>query len=129
MLSIASVASPASTRARTVASSLGVSIVLHLCAVTLLASIAARAGLRAVPEQTNTVRTAERIPPVHVVFLAPALPAAGGGGGGGGNRQTGPIRRAESPGRDAMTLRIAKPIVPSTRIVDAEAPPLPGLML
>lgn len=45
-----------------------------------------------------------------------------------GRTPTGPIRRAESPGRDAITLRIAKPIEPSPRIVDAE-PRLPGLLL
>ena len=33
-----------------------------------------------------------------------------GGGGGGGNRQQAPIRRAEGVGRDAVTLRIAKPL-------------------
>src|SRR6185436_15419450 len=36
-----------------------------------------------------------------------------GGGGGGGNRREAPIRRAEAPGRDRMTLR-TRPTRPST---------------
>jgi TonB family protein len=79
------------------------------------------------PQQAIVPPTA-RVTPEHVVFLLPTMPIPGGGGGGGGNRQTGPIRRAESPGRDAITLRIANPIDPSPRIVDAETP-LPGLLL
>jgi TonB family protein len=108
-------------------SSLGMSMALHLGAVTLVFSIAGRAGSTPMLQNTPT-RPAERVRPPHVVFLFPASRVPGGGGGGGGNRQTGPIRRAESPGHDAMTLRIAKPIEPAAQIVNAE-PALPGLLL
>jgi TonB family protein len=129
MLSIAAVTSGAdNTRTRTVPSSLAVSIGLHACGLTLLLAIAARGGLTPIPQQAPAP-PAVHVTPSHVVFLVPTSRLQpGGGGGGGGNRQTGPIRRAESPGRDAITLRIAKPIEPSPRIVDAE-PRLPGLLL
>jgi protein TonB len=51
-----------------------------------------------------------------------------GGGGGGGNGQTGPIHRAESKGRDGMTLRIAKPITPE-KLVRDNTPTVPPLVL
>jgi hypothetical protein len=90
-------------------------------------AIAARGGLTPAAQHAH-VPPAVRVTPSHVVFLVPASPFPSGGGGGGGNRQTGPIRRAESAGHDAITLRIAKPIEPPSRIVDAE-PSLPGLLL
>jgi len=127
MLSIAAAtAGAASLRTRTLPSSLGVSVTLHLVAATLFLSIAGRVGSTIL--QNTPARPAERVTPAHVVFLLPASRVPGGGGGGGGNRQPGPIRRAESPGRDAMTLRIAKPIESPARIIDAE-PTLPGLLL
>ena len=43
----------------------------------------------------------------RVVFLPATAP--GSGGGGGGNRQTGPVRRAESRGTDPITLRMQTP--------------------
>jgi periplasmic protein TonB len=129
MLSIAAVTTAAdNTRARTVPSSLAVSIAFHLSAVTLLLAIAARSGLTPAVQQPD-VPHAAHVPPTHVVFVVPpSRLQGGGGGGGGGNRQTGPIRRAESPGHDAITLRIAKPIEMPSRIADAE-PSLPGLLL
>ncbi len=66
-------------------------------------------------------------PPSHIVFIA-RDPRPGGGGGGGGNRHNEPIRRAEGIGKDAITLRIAKPQLVQPR--DAgEQIPLPGLLL
>lgn len=41
-----------------------------------------------------------------IVWLQQA--GRGGGGGGGGNRMTDPPRRAEAPGRDALTVRVAR---------------------
>jgi len=64
--------------------------------------------------------------PHHIVFRP--SDGKGAGGGGGGNRQSGPIRRAESIGHDAITLRIRKPIATSGTLVDAEAP-LPAVVL
>jgi protein TonB len=63
----------------------------------------------------------------RIVFIAGGPP--GGGGGGGGNRQPGPIRHAEGVGRDAATLRVAKPRAPAVaRDVEPETP-LPALQL
>ena len=58
---------------------------------------------------------------------------SGGGGGGGGNRQPGPVSRAQAPGRDSITLPVAKPIAPApqpqeeaipVQIVTLDAKPL-----
>jgi TonB family protein len=106
---------------------LGVSMALHVTAAVVLVSLVARAGLT-VPPQSSSKSFAEPVAVTHVVFLLPPVAVGGGGGGGGGNRQSGPIRRAEAPGHDAMTLRIAKPIEMLSQIVNLE-PPLPGLVL
>jgi periplasmic protein TonB len=44
-------------------------------------------------------------PPVQMVWLPSESPTAGGGGRGGGNQRHEPPRRAEAPGRDALTVR------------------------
>ena len=106
---------------------LAVSTVLHVAAAAVLVSLAAGPGSTAAT-QSAPDRPAERVAVTRVVFLLPPAPGGGRGGGGGGNRQSGPIRRAEAPGRDQMTLRIARPIEAPAQIVDVE-PPLPGLLL
>lgn len=59
----------------------------------------------------------------RIVFMPSAMP--GGGGGGGGNRQRGPIRHAESRGRDAVTLRTGRVVAPAESVAPADtAPPL-----
>ena len=71
----------------------------------------------------------------HVVFLAPELAPTGGGGGGGGNQQSGPIRRAQGVGADAMTLRVRTQQSPTVPLRTAAAsaiedvPPLPSIVL
>jgi len=60
-----------------------------------------------------------REPAPRIVFLSGR--GTGGGGGGGGNRQLAPVRQARAPGRDAATLRVAKPVV-SSAAPRAEAP-------
>jgi periplasmic protein TonB len=75
-------------------------------------------------------RSPEPVPSPPMVFLAPPAVVADGsgrGGGGGGNRTPGPIRRAQSVGRDPYTLRVAKPAGTSGRLVDAPAVPAPAL--
>ena len=62
----------------------------------------------------------------RIVFVPSGPP--GGGGGGGGNRQTGPVRHAEGVGRDALTLRTAKPKMTADRPASSEAA-LPPIML
>ncbi len=106
--------------------SLGVSMALHAAAAAMVVSLAARAGSTA-PPATVTENRAEHVATTRVVFLLPSAPG-GGGGGGGGNRQSGPIRRAEAPGRDPITLRSVRPIETPSHIVNVE-PPLPGVLL
>src|SRR5262245_59318289 len=105
--------------------SLASSILLHLTCVTMLLYLvtATRPGAVVAAAQNAPLREA----PARVVFLVSSS-AVGGGGGGGGNRQPLPIRRAEGVGRDAVTLRIAKPIAAAVDIREAE-PRLPALLL
>src|SRR5262245_4157377 len=113
----------------TLPGSLATSIALHIVVATIVLVLPAARNIRPIEAREHTqAHATERIEPLRIVFLAPVARVAGGGGGGG-NRQPGPIRRAESPGHDAMTLRIAKPIaIPHDVIVDAE-PRLPALLL
>src|SRR5262249_7259881 len=53
---------------------------------------------------------AAQTPFEHLVFIAHESAGPVAGGGGGGNRQSAPIRRAEAPGADPMTLRVARPV-------------------
>lgn len=46
--------------------------------------------------------------PSRIVWLS--APGPGGGGGGGGNRMKEPSRKAELPGRDALTVPVAPPV-------------------
>jgi TonB family protein len=58
-----------------------------------------------------------------LVFLAMAPePRPPRGGGGSGNHQPGPIRRAQAPGTDSLTLLVAQPIVASAQPPDRPAP-------
>jgi protein TonB len=72
----------------------------------------------------------------HVVVDAPVLPQSnpnqivwlsqpgpGGGGGGGGNKMKEPPRKAELPGKDKLTVPVAKP--PSLEITVAKNEPNP----
>jgi TonB family protein len=102
------------------------SMALHAAALAMFGSIAI--GVSPAPAPVDREPPARRSPPTPIVFVAtgPATTASGGGGGGG-NRQPGPIRRAQSHGTDAATLRIAKPI--ATVGTAEDAPALPGLLL
>lgn len=115
-----------STR-RALDGALACSGIVHACA---LAAVLALAAVSTPQIDTTTTRPApapEKTPIAHIVFL-PAKPPGGGGGGGGGNRQPGPIRRAEAPGHDRITIRIAKPVATPSTIADAR-PSLPALVL
>jgi periplasmic protein TonB len=63
----------------------------------------------------------------HLVFIAHESAAPVAGGGGGGDGQSAPIPRAEAPGADPMTLRIARPV--SMQGPDDIIPSLPALVL
>jgi hypothetical protein len=66
------------------------------------------------------------------VFVVRESAAPLAGGGGGGDRHRAPIRRAEAPGTDPMTLRIAQPVsvqgredvIPSLAALVLDAKPL-----
>jgi len=86
-------------------------------------------------ERRHPMLIADQRPPdlTHIVFLTPELRRKGGGGGGGGNQQPGPIRRAQSVGSDAMTLRVRKP-TPAAAATASPPPienvsPLPSIVL
>ena len=49
--------------------------------------------------------------PREIVWLAE--PGAGGGGGGGGNQQKEPIKKAELPGKEKITVPVDKPPEPA----------------
>jgi periplasmic protein TonB len=100
------------------------SALAHLLAVLAIANIVVRPPAIVV----TAVPTMVSVGPVprSIVFIARAGEGESRGGGGGGNRQTGPIRRAEGIGRDAITLRTATPI-PTTGATDTAA--LPQLLL
>jgi len=51
-------------------------------------------------------------------------PGPGGGGGGGGNRMKEPPRKAELPGKDKITVPVAKPPSLETKLVKNDPPPI-----
>ncbi len=89
---------------------------IHLVAIACLAVLTSGAPPEHAP---SVIVRPPPEPPVRLVFL----PGTGevGGGGGGGNRQPGPIRQAHAPGRDAVTLRVARKVVPASRVVDEQS--------
>jgi protein TonB len=83
------------------------SLVVDAAILTLL--VVASRHARSTPTRSNDALRMEAIK--GLVFLSEAGP--GGGGGGGGNRMKEPPRRADAPGKDAVT-------VPATRPPDLE---------
>jgi TonB family protein len=79
----------------------GASVVSHIVVFFLLLVVAS-----ALPEQQTTPFLPD-LNNYNIVWL-PA-PGPGGGGGGGGNKSPDPPKRAELPGRDKVTVPIAKP--------------------
>jgi protein TonB len=82
--------------------SLAASCAIHAAVLALLLVLA-----RVAPPQTARVGGRGALIAPRLVFLH--VPGPGGGGGGGGNEQQEPPRRAEQPGRDARTVRVAPP--------------------
>ncbi len=68
-------------------------------------------------------------PPSGIVWIA--QPGPGGGGGGGGNRMKDPPRKAELPGKDKLTVPVAKPApaLEPPKIAKAEPNPVPQLVI
>ena len=81
---------------------LTVSAVVH-AAVLALALFVTRRASAPVPYAPTDDQ-----PPPRMVWLS--APGPGGGGGGGGTRMNELSRRAERPGRDAMTIPVAPPV-------------------
>lgn len=114
--------SGSSRRVAQTAASIAVHAALAFAAVTLIAGVPA--ARRAVD---TSAPSNMRVSIEHLVFVSHDSHVSGGGGGGG-NHQQAPIRRAEGIGRDAVTLRIARPLFtkPSDSVTLA---PLPGVLL
>src|SRR5712691_5431941 len=66
--------------------------------------------IRLSPEAGSHAMLLERAPR-EIIWLAE--PGAGGGGGGGGNQQKEPIKKAELPGKEKLTVPVAKPPEPT----------------
>jgi periplasmic protein TonB len=98
----------------------GFSFVVHGVVFVLLVAF-----LKYAPAGSMTSSPMETIPFHDIVWLD--QPGPGGGGGGGGNRMQGPIRKAELPGKDKITVPVNKPdpptIVPQTKPADTPPPP------
>jgi periplasmic protein TonB len=81
----------------------GVSLACHLiffAVLLVLVRQGSRAPIASAPEPDRAIP--------RMVWLKASGP--GGGGGGGGNGKKDPPRRAERPGRDAITVPAAKPV-------------------
>lgn len=78
--------------------------------------------LRYTPVGSMISSPMESIPFHEIVWLD--KPGPGGGGGGGGNLMQAPPRKAELPGRDKITVPVAKPEpMPVPQMKPADAPP------
>jgi len=116
---------PPSKSTRTVAQT-AASATAHVLVLIVVMTLAARTSrpLRIADEPRRPTAPTNI---THVVFISRDQRPSGGGGGGG-NRQTAPIRRAESVGHDAITLRSARPSAP--RPDDGvELAPAPSVLL
>jgi len=83
---------------------MGASVISHGALVLLVLLI-----MRLAPTGTQHAMLIDRAPQ-SIVWLAE--PGAGGGGGGGGNQQKEPIKKAELPGKEKITVPVEKPPAP-----------------
>ena len=86
---------------------IGASVITHGAFLLLILLI-----IRLTPEPGSHAMLLDRTPRA-IVWLAE--PGAGGGGGGGGNQQKEPIKKAELPGKEKITVPVVKPPEPSPR--------------
>src|SRR4029453_13262035 len=88
--------------------SMAASLASHLGAVLLVIFVIARMPppARTGPPPARKTAPPERMP-TDVIWLN--SPGPGGGGGGGGNRNPDPPRKAELPGKEKITVPVAKP--------------------
>ena len=105
------------------ASAFSVSLAIHLASFAMLLLAMRQAAHAPVPAPA----TADRVIPRMVWLNAPG---PGGGGGGGGDHMKEPARRAEMPGRDAITVPAAKPREPDfSKPATPEPDPIPQLII
>jgi len=97
----------------------GVSIAWHVLFIAFLVIIAN------IEPSPISAPLREDFNPDGIVWIAQAGP--GGGGGGGGNQMKEPPRRAESPGKDKLTVPVAKPtpMEAPKQIAKNDTPPPP----
>jgi protein TonB len=101
---------------------LAASAALHLTVFMIAALIVSTLPPDIGVRRTDRIAAPETLDVRHIVFLTPDLRQVGGGGGGGGNQQSGPIRRAEGVGSDALTLRVRKLPPPAVPVASPAAP-------
>lgn len=94
---------------------LGASVLSHAALLLLLILIA-----RILPEPVRGAVLPSFLPK-QIVWLAD--PGAGGGGGGGGNERPEPIRKAEAPGEEKITIPAIKPKPSETPAPEPEPKP------
>jgi protein TonB len=84
---------------------LGASVLSHVAFVLLILLI-----MRIVPEPSRNAMLLDRTPHAIVWLAEPGL---GGGGGGGGNQQKEPVKKAELPGKEKLTVPVVRPAEPT----------------
>ena len=92
---------------------MGASVLSHGAFVLIILLI-----MRLAPTPGSHAMLVDRLPH-QIVWLAE--PGAGGGGGGGGNQQKEPIRKAELPGKEKITVPVERP--PEPKLVPEVKPP------
>jgi protein TonB len=92
---------------------IGASVASHLAFLALILLI-----MRLAPVPGSHAMLIDRLPH-QIVWLAE--PGAGGGGGGGGNQQKEPIKKAELPGKEKITVPVQKP--PEPKLIPEVKPP------
>jgi len=75
-------------------------------------------------QTTHTAPVLPDINPNQIIWLT--QPGPGGGGGGGGNKMKEPPRKAELPGKDKITVPVAKPqaVEPVQQVAKNDPPPV-----
>ena len=96
------------------AGGVGASVLSHAAFILIILLI-----MRLTPEAEHHAMLLQRSPNA-IVWLAE--PGRGGGGGGGGNQQKEPIKKAELPGKDKLTVPVEKK--PEPKPQEEEKPPV-----
>lgn len=92
---------------------LGASVLSHGAFIVIILLL-----IRLAPQPGGHAMLTDRLPS-QIVWIAE--PGAGGGGGGGGNQQKEPIKKAELPGKEKITVPVEKP--PDPKPIPEVKPP------